>query len=90
MATRVTLKSVNNELARLGHTARLAKGGGYFYFRFGEATDWLDRTVDAKTISSRTVNEWVNEFRRLKELNEQIARKAMPKKAGRRRSQAGG
>jgi hypothetical protein len=79
MATRVTLQSVNKELARLGHTARLSKGGGYFYFHFGEAANWLDRTVQAKTISSRTVDEWIDEFRRLKELNEQIMAKATPR-----------
>jgi hypothetical protein len=35
MATRVTLKAINDELARLGNTARLAKASGYFYFQFG-------------------------------------------------------
>jgi hypothetical protein len=33
------LKAVNDELARLGYTARLAKGSGYFYFQFGESVD---------------------------------------------------
>jgi len=40
MAARVTLNAINNELARLGYTARLAKADGYFYFHFGEA-NWL-------------------------------------------------
>ena len=31
MAARVTLKVVNDELARRGHHARLEKGSGYFY-----------------------------------------------------------
>jgi hypothetical protein len=84
MAGRVTLKAVNDELARLGHTARLAKGGGYFYFQFGEAANWLDRTVVARNVGSRSVDEWIGEFRRLKELNEQIVRKASPGKGGRR------
>lgn len=52
MAARVTLKAVNDELARLGYRARLAKGGGYFYFQFGEAVDWLDRTVIVPTIGN--------------------------------------
>ena len=30
---------------RRGHTARLEKGRGYFYFHLGEAAAWLDRTV---------------------------------------------
>ena len=66
MAERVTLKGVNDELARLGYTARLAKASGYFYFQFGEAAEWLDRTVNVPTVSSRTVAEWLDEFRRLK------------------------
>lgn len=86
MATRVTLKAINDELARLGYMARLAKGDGYFYFQFGEAANWLDRTVDAKTVSSRTVEEWIGEFRRLQKLNEQILAKAGPKKAPAKRA----
>ena len=82
MATRVTLKAVNDELARLGHTARLAKGSGYFYFQFGEAVNWLDRTVVADTIGSRSVDEWIGEFRRLQERNEEIARQASSPEAG--------
>ena len=46
MSARVTLKAVNQELARLGHDVLLAKGSGYFYFWTGEAADWLDRTVN--------------------------------------------
>ena len=72
MAARITLKTVNDELARRGHTALLEKGDGYFYFRTGEAADWLDRTVPVRTISSLTLKEWVTEFRRLKELNQRI------------------
>lgn len=78
MASRVTLKSVNGELARQGFGARLAKASGYFYFEGGEATDWLDRTVNAETIGSHTLDEWVAEFRRLKKLNQEILGK--PKK----------
>jgi hypothetical protein len=81
MSARITLKAVNDELARLGSTARLAKAGGYFYFQFGEAADWLDRTVAGERVSSRTVQQWVEEFRRLKKLNEQIATTAVPKKS---------
>ena len=45
MAAWLTLKSVNDEPARLGYRARLEKASGYFYFFGGEATDWIDRTV---------------------------------------------
>jgi hypothetical protein len=72
------LKVVNDELARLGHTALLAKGQGYFYFRSGEAADWLDNGVKVRKINSLTLKQWIAEFRRLKQLNERILRTAKP------------
>jgi hypothetical protein len=74
MATRLTLKTVNDELMRLGHRARLEKASGYFYFFGGEATDWLDRTVQVAKISDLTREEWVEQFRRLKKVNAEIMR----------------
>ena len=59
---RLHLKVINDELARLGFAARLAKGDGYFYFSEGEAADWLDKTVKARTINSLTLKEWVADF----------------------------
>lgn len=75
------MKVINDELARLGFAARLAKGDGYFYFSDGEAADWLDKTVKARTINSLTLKEWVAEFRRLKELNEQILKSVKGKRS---------
>ena len=75
MPSRVTLKTVNDELARRGHQVLLAKGSGYFYFWSGEAADWLDRTVKVSTLSSLTLDEWIAEFDRLKKLNEQLLAK---------------
>jgi hypothetical protein len=72
IATRITLKTVNDELARLGHAERLAKADNYFLFTGGAADEWLDRTVAVRTISSMTLKEWIAEFQRLKALNEQI------------------
>jgi hypothetical protein len=69
---RLNLRVVNDELARLGLKAELAKGSGYFFFRGGEAGDWIDRTVAARTINTLTLKPWVEEYRRLKALNEQI------------------
>ncbi len=66
------LKTVNDELAKLGRRERLAKASNYFYFTGGEAENWLDRSVGVRTINSLTLKEWIAEFRRLKELNEQI------------------
>jgi hypothetical protein len=68
----LTLKTINDELARRGYKTLLAKGSGYFYFYSGEAADWLDCTVPVRTISSLTLKQWIEEFRRLKALNEQI------------------
>jgi hypothetical protein len=70
----LTLKTINTELAKRGHTARLARGSGHFYFQFGEAADWLDRTVRVPTISSLTLPQWLAEFERLKKLNAEIVR----------------
>jgi hypothetical protein len=81
MPPRLSTKLVNAELARLGHRVLLEKGSGYFYFRTGEAADWLDRTVRVRKISEKTLKEWIAEFQRLKELNEQIlgtVKKAKP------------
>lgn len=77
-SARVTLKAINDELKRLGHDVRLDKGEGYFYFWSGEAHDWLDRTVKVSTLGSLTLEQWVEEFKRLKKLNHEILR-ARPK-----------
>ena len=71
MAARLTLKSINDELVRRGHNARLEKASGYFYFFGDEAADWLDRTPGT-TVNSRSLDQWVEEFKRLKKLNQMI------------------
>jgi len=76
MAARVTLKAINDELARRGHHVRLEKTSDYFYFVGGEAKDWIDLTVPGTTVNSRTLEEWVAEFVRLKKLNAEIVRTA--------------
>jgi hypothetical protein len=69
---RLDLKVVNDELARLGQKTELVKGSGYFFFRGGEADDWIDRTVAVRTINSLTLKQWIEEYHRLQALNEQI------------------
>ena len=71
---RLTLKAINQELARRGHDARLARGNGYFYFWSGEATGWLARTVDVPNVSSLTLEEWIQKFLELKKKNKEIFR----------------
>jgi hypothetical protein len=78
----VTLKAVNEELGRLGHGTTLARGDGYFYFREGESTDWLDRTVRVATLQSLTLAQWIDEFRQLKKLNADLMGPAASKTKG--------
>lgn len=68
----LTLKIVNEELAKRGYRARLGRGSGYYYFWGGEAADWLDQTVRAATINTLTLKEWLDNFERLRKLHEQI------------------
>jgi hypothetical protein len=70
----VNLKKINDELHRLGHDVRLERGDGYFYFSSGEANDWFDRTVKVPTLGRLTLEQWVEEFNKLKKLNEEILR----------------
>jgi hypothetical protein len=72
MHSRLDLKVINAELARLGYKERLEKAKNYFLFSGGAADEWLDRTVGVRTIGSMTLKEWIAEFRRLKALNEQM------------------
>jgi hypothetical protein len=69
---RLHLKTVNDELAKRGYTARLEKGEGCFHFQSGEAAEWLDRTVRTRKINDLTLKEWIAEFQRLRELNDRI------------------
>ncbi len=73
---RLTLRAINEELARHGISAVLEKGDGYFYFRTGEAAGWLDRTVRVPTVNSFTLEQWIGEFKRLKKLNAEILKDA--------------
>jgi len=71
----LTIKSINAGLFKRG--VRLEKASGYFYFKGGEAANWLDRTVRVPKVSSLTLDQWVGEFERLRKLNAEIM-KAKP------------
>jgi hypothetical protein len=71
---RLTLKAINDEFQRLGHDVQLTKGDGYFYFQGGSSVDWLDTTVRVPTVSSLTLEQWVEEFNRLKKVNQEVLR----------------
>jgi hypothetical protein len=68
----LTIKAINAELEKRGHDAQLEKAGDYFYFLAGETTDWLDRTVRVPKVSSLTLDQWVEEFEKLKNRNADI------------------
>jgi len=80
MAARVTLKAVNDELARRGYHARLEKASSYFYFWTEDAADWIDRTVRVEKISALTLDQWVAEYVRLKKLNAELVGKGRAKR----------
>lgn len=73
---KLDLNHVNTELARLGYKAKLAKGRGYFYFQEGEAADWIDTGVKVRKLNDLTLKQWVAEFHRLQDLNQQMMRRA--------------
>jgi len=69
---RISLKAINSELERLGCDAVLARGDGYFYVWGGEAADWLDRTVRVPTLQSLKLEQWIEQFRLLREKNQDL------------------
>lgn len=50
------------------------KAMAYFDFSGGETADWVDRTVDAHSLSSLSLEQWMAEFEWLKKLNKDILR----------------
>jgi len=68
-------------LSKHGSAARLEKAGAHFYFTGGEADNWLDRTVQVPKVSSLTLDEWIEEFVKLKKRNAEIFRAAKSKTA---------
>ena len=89
---RLTVKAIDDELKLLGHDAQLMEGDGYFYFTSGETTNWLDRTVKVPTLSSLTLEQWVEEFKKLKSLNHELfgaeakPKEGSPTQAGRKQA----
>jgi hypothetical protein len=59
---RLIVKAINEELGKSGSSARIEKGEEYFYSG-GEATDCLDRTVNADRLSSFSLDQWMADFR---------------------------
>jgi hypothetical protein len=67
---------------------RLERGRGFFYFAGGPVLNWLNRTVVTPVIGSRTLGEWLAEYRRMAKQNisaDPFMPKTMRKALGRRR-----
>jgi hypothetical protein len=76
---RVTLKTVNDALAKRGIDARLMKASGYFYFDSGDAASWIDKTVYTPTVGSRTLEQWLEEYERLEKVNRDLLKSVAPR-----------
>jgi len=81
---RVTVKAVNDALAKRGRTARLFKADGYFYFDSGEAADWIDKTVSRPTLGSLTLEQWLQEFDRLEKVHRDLMKTVAPRASKRK------
>jgi len=68
----LTLRKINDELKRLGRQEQLEIGDGYFYFWAGDTANWLDRTVKVPKVNSLTLEQWIEEYDKLKKLNAEI------------------
>lgn len=82
---RLTLKTVNDALAKLGSETRLFKGTGYFYFDGGESSAWLVKWVNVDTIKALSFEQWIKEFKRLRELNRGLLKGKNPSGRSRKR-----
>lgn len=85
---RVTVKAVNDALAKRGRGARLMKASGYFYFDSGDAASWIDKTVATPTVGSRTLEQWLEEFDRLERVNRELFQAAAPRASKKKKGSA--
>ena len=65
---RTTIRRVNEALAAAGFRGvELVRGNGYFYFSGGDADRWHTTAVYTDRLTGMTVEQWVDEARRLRE-----------------------
>ncbi len=68
MAT-LTLSAVNDELKRLGYveilTRAMLHNQYYFYFAGGTSRYWKENIVDVSNINAFTLEEWIDEYKKL-------------------------
>lgn len=64
---RTTIRRVNEALAAAGFRGvELVRGNGYFYFS-GDTAHWHTTAVYTDRLTGMTVEQWVDEARRLRE-----------------------
>lgn len=61
-----TVAQVNAALRKQGVQERLVRGKGYHYFAGGCACDWPETAVWVYLSDSLTVQEWLDEYQRLR------------------------
>jgi hypothetical protein len=68
---------------------RLERGRGFFYFVGVPVHNWLNRTVVTPDLGSRTLGQWLEEYRRMEKQNAGAdpfaPRQAKPRKKATRR-----
>jgi hypothetical protein len=70
LVTAITLPQVNNALRKAGIKDELVKGEGYFYFMGDEASGWRDSAVHVFRLNEMTVQQWVDQYKELKNDND--------------------
>ena len=64
-AKRLTLRTVNTELEKLGIAERLVQGKGYLYFTEGNAHKWPSSSVYVCRLNHLTLADWIIAYRDL-------------------------
>jgi hypothetical protein len=64
--TRITIAQVNAEIEKLGGKERLVNGRFCYYFADGDAHQWPETTVPVFRLNYWSLQEWVEEYKRLK------------------------
>ncbi len=75
----VTLKTINAGLAKQGFKASLAKGDGYCCFQSKPLGTWIG-TVRVPALRTLTLDQWIEEFNKLREKNRQLMGRVEPAK----------
>ena len=69
---RVTRKMINDALRVRGRGESLRPGNGFFYFGGGEAVNWITNSVRVERVSDLTLEEWLEEFDKLLEIDKKL------------------